>query len=122
MEKSKLLCPNQHGFRKGKGTDTAVMELLRRLFADINDNNKSSLSFVDYSRAFNTVDHNILIRKMKMYGFSENVCNWFVNYFVDRIQYTRIGKVLSPGVLVEHGVYQGSPLGPLLFIIYILMI
>ena len=54
-----------------------------------------------------------------MYGFSECVCKWFVSYFKDRFQYTRIGTVLSSGAQLEHGVYQGSPLGPLLFIIYI---
>ena len=119
MEKNKYVCKNQHGFRKGKGTDTAVMELVRELFANINDNKVSSILFLDYSRAFNTVNHQILLRKMKMYGFSEHVCNWFINYFKDRQQYTKVGTVLSSGVSIEHGVYQGSPLGPLLFIIYI---
>ena len=119
LEKNMLLCVQQHGFRKGRGTDTAVMELLRKLFTDINDNLTSSALFLDYSRAFNTVDHTILIRKMKYYGFSEMVCSWFENYFKDRKQYTRIGSVTSPGVRIEHGVNQGSPLGPLLFILYI---
>ena len=54
-----------------------------------------------------------------MYGFSKNVCKWLEDYFCDRMQYTRLGQVLSSGVLLEQGVYQGSPLGPLLFIIYI---
>ena len=54
-----------------------------------------------------------------MNGFSENVCEWFADYFSDRLQYTKVGQVLSSGVPIEHGVYQGSPLGPLLFILYI---
>ena len=119
MEKNNFLCKNQHGFRKGKGTDTAVMELARKLFTEINANNTSSVLFLDYSRAFNTVDHSILLRKLSMYGMSGNVCKWFADYFVMRTQYTQIGTVLSSGVKLEHGVYQGSPLGPLLFIIYI---
>ena len=119
MEKKSFICKNQHGFRKGKGTDTAVMDLIRKLFSDINANNVSSVLFLDYSRAFNTVDHYILLRKMIMYVISNSVCNWFANYFVERIQVTRIGSVVLPGVAIEHGVYQGSPLGPLLFIIYI---
>ena len=119
MEKNKYMCTNQHGFRKGRGTDTAVMELCRKLFRDINDNNISSVLFLDYSKAFNTVDHSILLRKLNMYGFAPNVCKWFKDYFGERTQCTKIGPVLSPGVPIEHGVYQGSPLGPLMFIIYI---
>ena len=70
MEKHKFFCNNQHGFCKGnsEGTDTAVMELTRQLFADINSNNVSSALFLDYSRAFNTVDHDILLQKMKAYS------------------------------------------------------
>ena len=95
------------------------MELTRKLFRDINDNNTSSILFLDYSRAFNTVDHGILLRKLSMYGLSTDVCKWFENYFIHRTQITRVGSVLSSGETIEHGVYQGSPLGPLLFIIYI---
>ena len=119
MEKNKFFCKNQHGFRKGKGTDTAVMELVRELFSNINSNDISSVLFLDYSKAFNTVNHQILLRKMSMYGFSNNVCMWFEDYFSDRMPYTKVGQVLSSGEPLEHGVYQGSPLGPLLFIIYI---
>ena len=53
------------------------MELTRELFGNINDNMVSSILFLDYSRAFNTVNHQILLRKMKMYGFTDNVCEWF---------------------------------------------
>ena len=119
MEKNNLFCRNQHGFRKGRGTDTAVMELARELFSNIRTDDTSSVLFLDYSKAFNTVNHSILLRKMSMYGFSENVCKWFENYFKCRVQYTKIVKVLSSGVALKHGVYQGSPLGPLLFIMYI---
>ena len=119
MEMYNLFCRNQHGFRKGKGTDTAVMELVRELFSNINKNDTSSVLFLDYSKAFNTVNHQILLRKMLMYGFSKNVCMWFEDYFRDRMQYTKVEQVVSSGVLLEHGVYQGSPLGPLLFIMYI---
>ena len=119
MEKNDFFCKNQHGFRKGKGTDTAVMELVRELFNNINDNDVSSVLFLDYSKAFNTVNHEILLKKMSMYGFSNNVCKWFEDYFRGRMQYTRVCQVLSSGVLLENGVYRGSSLGPLLFILYI---
>ena len=84
MERNCYVCKNQNGFRKGKGTDAAVMELVRELFSNINENKVSSILFLDYSRAFNTVDHEILLRKMSMYGFSINVCKWFKDYFKDK--------------------------------------
>ena len=65
------------------------------------------------------MNHQILLKKMSMYGFSKDVRMWFDDYFSDRMQFTKVGQVLSSGVSLEHGVYQGSPLGPLLFIIYI---
>ena len=73
-------------------------------FSNINLNKTSSILFLDYSRAFNTVNHDILLRKMSMYGFSINVCNWFRDYFSDRTQFTKVGSVLSSGVPIEHGV------------------
>ena len=82
------------------------MELVRELFDNIYRDNASSILFLDYSRAFNTVSHDILLRKMKMYGFSERICMWFVDYFKERTQHTRVGSVLSSGVPIEHGVYQ----------------
>ena len=62
-----LLCVQQHGFPKGRGTDTATIELLRNL--------TSSVLYLDYSRAFNTVDYAILIHKIKYYVFSEMACS-----------------------------------------------
>ena len=70
-----LLWVQQHGFPKGRGTDTAIIELLRKLYADINDNLTSSVLYLDYSRALNTVDYAILIHKIKYYGFSEMACS-----------------------------------------------
>ena len=75
MEKNMLLCKNQHGFRKGRGTDTAVMELVRELFANIDLEKISSILFLDYSWAFNTVNHNVLLRELKMYGFQKKYVN-----------------------------------------------
>ena len=59
MEGNKLLCNNQHGFRSGKGTDTAVMELLRKLFDNVDKEYISDCLFLDYSKAFTTVSHDI---------------------------------------------------------------
>ena len=71
-----LLMPNQHGFRKGKSTSTAIIELSRQLFDSYNKGLNTSCIFVDYKKAFETLDHEILLRKLKSYGFNANSAAW----------------------------------------------
>ena len=73
-----MFTDSQYGFSKGKGTDTAVFDLSMKLFQDINDDKVSSCLFLDYSRAFNIIDHCILLRKLKMYGFGERSLCWLL--------------------------------------------
>ena len=67
----------QHGFRKGRGTNTAVMKMNRRLFNDINNGKVSSVMFLDFSRTFNTVDYDIILRKSAVYGVNDKSMVWF---------------------------------------------
>ena len=119
MEMNNLLSMNQHGFRNGRGTDTAVMELLRKLFLDIANNEIIDCLFLDYSKAFNNVNHEILLHKLNFYGFDHASVRWMANYLKGRYQRTIVDSVLSEEVKLNCGVFQGAPLGPLLFIIYI---
>ena len=74
--------------------------------------------FLDLSKAFDTLNHTILIEKLQYYGLNDTSLNWFHSYLHDRLQFTEYNSVCSHVVTLSTGVPQGSILGPLLFIIY----
>ena len=75
--------------------------------------------FLDLSKAFDTIDHNILLSKMSKYGIRGTANSWFANYLTNRKQYTCLNGKFSAPLTLKCGVPQGSILGPLLFIIYV---
>ena len=75
--------------------------------------------FLDFSKAFDTVDHIILLQKMDLYGIQDNTISWFENYLSNRKQYVTYNGIKSQTEKINCGVPQGSILGPLLFLIYI---
>ena len=84
------------------------------------NNKKILLSiFLDFSKAFDTVDHDILLKKLHCYGFRGNIHSWFRSYPEGRLQYVDILGVRSAKLQITTGVQQGSLLGPLLFLLYI---
>ena len=115
---NKLLYSSQYGFRKGHSTELASIELVDRA-SEYLDSGKLPISvFLDLSKAFDTLNHSILLDKLKYYGVSTTPLNRFARYLHNRKQFVDYEGTLSNTVLMTTGVPQGSILGPLLFIIY----
>ena len=114
-----LLSKIQFGFTKGKGVENAVLTFLHDIY-NANINNQQSISvFIDFKKAFDTINHEILLKKLHQYGIRGKMNDFFKSYLTNRINYVRIGEYISESKLSCTGVAQGSCLGPLLFIIYI---
>ena len=113
-----ILNENQHGFRAKKSTGTAVFDVIKDLFQVWNEKGYSSCIFIDYSKAFDTIDHNILVNKLEIYGLDQNSITFMKSYLANRHQRITIKNESSGYTKLRCGVPQGSILGPLLFIIY----
>ena len=110
---------NQHGFRTGKSTSTAILDLTRLLTDNYNRGKHTSCVFVDYKKAFETLDHDILLNKLVKYDFNRDSVKWMQSYFGNRRHVVRCAGTCSVEASVNYGVPQGSVLGPLCFILYV---
>ena len=113
------LSDSQFVFRHGKRTVDAIATLIEEIRLNLHNNSeKTKCTFLDLKKAFDTVDHNILLQKCYRYGLCGLIYNILKSSLSKRMQYTLIGDKKSKLSLIELGVPQGSILGPLLFIIY----
>ena len=119
LEKQGVLTPGQYGFRSGHSTAMAILDMVEMLRSAWNRGNVALGVFIDLKKAFNTVDHRVLLAKLEHYGVREGALGLLESYLEGRSQYVVYGGAESGRGRVECGVPQGSVLGPLFFLIYV---
>lgn len=114
-----VLSQHQFGFRSGRNTSDAVLEFLDFCYNSLDSKCHLVAILLDLSKAFDTLDHGILISKLEHIGVRGEVLRWIASYLSDRKQFVTIYSHSSDFINITMGVPQGSVLSPLLFLIYI---
>ena len=119
LDKFSLISNSQFGFRSKMCTSDAICEFLDYVYSAIDDRAYVTCIFLDFTKAFDTFYHGILIRKLEEYGIRGLINRWFNSYLENRQQFVSVNSAFSSRSVIKRGVPQGSILGPLLFILYI---
>ena len=114
-----LYYSGQCGFREKHSTQLAALELVDRITRDLDIGNTPISIFIDLSKAFDTLDHNILLSKLHYYGINGSALQLLRSYLSNRKQFVQLGDIIYLKTDIVMGVPQSSILGPLLFIIHI---
>lgn len=111
--------PSQHGFRSGLSTATNLTTFVNDVLNGMNECGQVDAIYTDFAKAFDRVNHDLLIRKLQLLGVDGCLLNWLRSYLLDRKQFVRINGIISREIGTPSGVPQGSHLGPLLFAVFV---
>lgn len=119
LEKKYYFSKNQFGFRQKLSTNTALLHFMGEAYSGINEGKHCAGMFIDVMKAFDTVDHTTLLKRLHESGVRGLPLQWFSSYLSGRTQRTRVDDVLSEQGIIEHGIPQGSVLSGPLFLVYV---
>jgi hypothetical protein len=115
---NQILTPNQSGFRKGFFTCSSLLRTTNEWLVNMDEGLINGVVFLHLKKAFDTVDHDIMIKKLEFYGIKNTALRWFTSYLSHRIQVCKVGVSISKSEKITRGVPQGSYLGPLFFALH----
>ena len=113
-----MLSKNQFAYRKLHSTIISLLNVTESWYSNVDRKNVNISLFLDLRKAFDTIDHDVLLAKLKRYGICKKELVWFASYLTERQQYCYLNGQNSEKRLVTCGIPQGSRLGPLLFTLY----
>ena len=119
FQEKKLIYEFQSGFRNGYSTETCLIHLLDFVRNEVSQGRFVGMVLLDLQKAFDTVNHKILLKKLEVMGLDSACIKWFRSYLTNRHQVVTMQKVISDSLPIKCGVPQGSILGPILFMCYI---
>ena len=119
IDKNNLLISFQFGFKASNFTELAITSFYDNLLNNINESKTTCSIFLNLRKAFDSVNHSILLKKSCHYGFRDKIFNFLTSYLTDRQICSKIGSIVSSPQIVDQVVPQDSVLDPLLFLLYV---
>ena len=119
LDKHKLLTDCQHGFRRRRSCETQLLTLADELIKGLDKGRQLDLAILDFSKAFDRVPHERLLKKLDHYGIRGKTLEWIRAFLTNRTQKVTVEGVVSESIHVKSGVPQGNVLGPILFLVFI---